>query len=434
MQYVIHPGGPLKGTIKVDGDKSISHRAVMFGALAQGTTTIQDILKGDDVVATIQAFRQMGVSIVEESNDELSIRGVGLRGLQQPKTQLDMGNSGTAFRLLTGILCGQSWNCSLGGDSSLSGRPMGRIITPLCEMGANIRSREGLPPLHIAPSQRLQGISYEMPMASAQVKSAILLAGMYASGKTTVKEPAPTRDHTERMLNGFGYPVEREGEWISLSAGGQLKACNICVPADLSSAAFFLVAGCINPKSQILLKQVGINPSRNGILPVLERMGANISLENQSTIGGEPVADLAVSHAKLSGVELDKQDIALAVDEIPIIAVAAACAQGKTVIRGAEELRVKESDRIATTVAGLRALGVDVEELPDGMVIQGGTLSGGRVTSHGDHRIAMAFSIAGSVASSRVDIEDTECVATSFPGFSRLAADAGIHIDGAILT
>jgi len=399
----------------------------MFGALAEGITRVKDVLQGEDVLATIAAFRRMGV-MIEQQDTDLVIQGVGLKGLKQPDGQLDMGNSGTAFRLLAGILCGQPWESSMGGDESLSGRPMGRIIRPLSMMGAQIDAENEMPPVTIRPAAGLSAISYEMPVASAQVKSAILLAGLYAEGETSVKEPAPTRDHTERMLGGFGYTVSRQGNWVSIQGGGKLTACSLEVPADLSSAAFFMVGAAISKNSELLLPRVGINPTRNGVLPILRRMGADIEMENMSDVGGEPVADIRVRSSRLTGVSLDSNDIALAVDEIPAIAVAAACSEGTTEIRGAEELRVKESDRIATTVAGLRALGVEVIEHSDGMTIKGGQLSAGEVNSHGDHRIAMAFAMAGNVARGDVRIINTECVATSFPGFQKLTREAGLQL------
>jgi 3-phosphoshikimate 1-carboxyvinyltransferase len=326
-------------------------------------------------------------------------------------------------------LCGQSWSATLTGDASLTGRPMGRIIKPLGLMGANISASDDNPPLTVNPNHGLHAIRYEMPVASAQVKSALLLAGLYASGETAVSEPAPTRDHTERMLRGFGYSVTCDEHWISLNGGGRLSACDIKVPADLSSATFFLLAGLLSPDSEIVLPRVGMNPTRNGVLPILQRMGADIQLQNHAEMGGEPVADILVRSSNLCGTHIEGEDIALAVDEIPAIAVAAACADGVTEICGAEELRVKESDRISTTVQGLRALGITVEERPDGMKITGGKLSGGTVDSNGDHRIAMAFSIAGNVASSPVSILDTACVTTSFPGFLALARNAGMELE-----
>ena len=428
MQSLEITGGrPLVGRLGVDGDKSISHRAVMFGAIAEGVTRIRNLLRGEDVLATIAAFRSMGVSISEQ-DESIVIQGAGLYGLEAPKAPLDMGNSGTALRLLSGILCGQSWQTTLTGDASLSSRPMGRIITPLTQMGASIASRDGMPPLTITPRRPLSPIRYELPMASAQVKSAVLLAGLYASGMTAVREPAPTRDHTERMLRGFGYPVSREDDWIALEGGGRLEARDVEVPADLSSATFFIVAALITPGSELLLPAVGVNPTRDGVLRVLSRMGADLRRENEREVGGEPVADLRVRHGPLHAVDLDAEDIALAVDEVPALAVAAACADGVTRIRGAEELRVKESDRISTTVAGLRALGVSVDEHDDGMTIRGGRLTGGEVESQGDHRIAMAFAMAANAAEAGVRIVDTACIATSFPGFTALAGEAGMSL------
>lgn len=420
-------GSPLTGEVRVDGDKSISHRAIMFGAIADGVTRVRNLLQGEDVLATVAAFRAMGVSIVEDSLG-YEVHGAGVDGLVRPDTPLDMGNSGTAFRLLTGLLCGQRWPVTLTGDASLSSRPMGRIIQPLEMMGASFDSNEGKPPVAIHPVRGLQAIRYRMPMASAQVKSAVLLAGIYADGETAVMEPAPTRDHTERMLRGFGYEVRRDGDWISLSGGGRLRACDVEVPADLSSATFFLLGALISPGSEVVLPGVGINPTRDGVLRILRRMAADIHIENPREAGGEPVADLRVKHSALRAVDLDAGDVALAVDEIPSIAIAAACADGTTRIRGAEELRVKESDRIRTTVAGLRALGVAVEEHADGMTIVGGGFRAGEVHSEGDHRIAMAFAMAGNTVPQGVTIHDTACINTSFPRFTALSGEAGMVI------
>ena len=419
-------GIPLAGEVRVDGDKSISHRAIMFGAIADGITKVRNLLLGEDVMATVAAFRAMGVEIRQEGPDIL-VNGVGMEGLRPPGKALDMGNSGTAFRLLAGILCGQKWSVTLTGDASLRSRPMDRIIAPLSRMGARFESSEGRPPVTIHPPGVLDAIRYELPMASAQVKSAVLLAGLYARGSTEVHEPAPTRDHTERMLQGFGYRILRNGNWISLTGGGRLNAREVDVPSDLSSAAFFIVGALITPGSELLLHRVGINPSRDGVLRILRRMSADITLENRHEVGGEPVADLRVRHSRLQAVDLDAGDIALAVDEVPVLAVAAACAEGVTRIRGAEELRVKESDRIRTTVEGLSALGVKVLEHPDGMSITGGRVSGGVVESRGDHRIAMAFAMAAG-AGSAVRIMDTTCINTSFPGFIALARAAGMSV------
>jgi 3-phosphoshikimate 1-carboxyvinyltransferase len=433
MKFTVVPSNNLSGHIKVAGDKSVSHRSIIFGSIATGTTIVNGILEGEDVLATISAFRQMGV-VIEKSEGMgcYVIQGKGLKGLTAPSTDLDMGNSGTAFRLLSGLLCAQPWETRLTGDESLNKRPMGRIIDPLSLMGADIESNEGKPPLTIRPTKKLSSICYTTPMASAQVKSAVLLAGLYIDGETTVIENAVTRDHTERMLEGFGYDVrttvQGKTKTISIHGGGELQGQQMDIPADLSSAAFFIVAGLISSNSEILLEKVGMNPSRNGVIPVLMRMGADISLENQRTVGGEPVADIRVKSSKLKGCEISAADVALAVDEIPVIAVAAACADGVTSITGAEELRVKESDRIRSVVLGLQALGINVDEKPDGMIIEGGEFTAGIVDSFTDHRISMAFTMAGIVAKGPVEVLGCENVATSFPEFSKLAEKVGIDI------
>ncbi len=434
MKFRISPTSTLQGGIQAAADKSISHRSVILGAIANGVTTVRDILEGEDVLATISAFRKMGVSITRDSPDPADrsyvIEGVGLHGLEKPGEALDMGNSGTAFRLLGGLLAAQPWTCVLTGDEYLRNRPMGRIITPLTRMGARIESDEGRPPLTISPASGLHAITYTPPMASAQVKSAILLAGLYADGQTMVIESVRTRDHTERMLRGFGYPIQSGGNTITLQGGGQLQGSAVSVPADLSSAAFFILAGLITVDSELLLQNTGINPSRSGVLKILTRMGGRIELENQREISGEPVADIRVKSSNLEGVEIGGDDIALSIDEIPVIAVAAACAGSgsKTRISDAEELRVKESDRIHSVVRGLSALGVEVIEHPDGMTITGGELQGGEVDSFGDHRIAMAFAIAGTVAKEPVVVSNCENVATSFPDFYQTARQTGVNI------
>jgi len=428
MRFISSPVATLRGEIRVAGDKSISHRSIIFGAIAQGSTYVQGLLEGEDVLATINAFRQMGVEIKRLGEGSYALEGVGLYGLSPPSAALDMGNSGTAFRLIAGLLSAQRWPSMLIGDESLCARPMGRIITPLTRMGARVSATGGKPPLTIAPTDELIGIHYDMPVASAQVKSCILLAGLYAGGETTVKEFAPTRDHTERMLKGFGYPVNTKRGEVSINGGGRLLGCEIDIPCDLSSATFFIVAGLIVPDSELLLENVGINPTRNGVLNVLARMGARIDLVNRTVAGGEPVADLVVKTSSLTGCDIRGDDVALSIDEFPAIAVAAACAEGMTTIREAEELRVKESDRISSVVNGLKSLGVSVTEYPDGMDIAGGGIDGGQVDSYGDHRIAMAFSIAGAVAKEPIEILNCKNVATSFPNFTRLAEQAGLNI------
>lgn len=414
---IAQAGGPLRGTLRVPGDKSISHRAVMLGSVAEGLTTVEGYLPGTDVLATIGAFRALGVPI-EEDAGMLRIHGAGLRGLKQPAIDLDLGNSGTATRLLCGILAGAGIEARLVGDASLSGRPMNRVATPLTAMGAVLHcAARGTLPMRIEAGHPLRGISYPLPIASAQVKSCILLAGLYADGETRVFEPAPSRDHTERMLRNFGYPVHTENGWVSLRGGGQLQGRHIQVPADLSSAAFFMVAASIVPDSDLTLLQVGINPTRTGIIDILRLMNARIELHNQHNLGGEPVADIRVRASALRGIAIDESLVPLAIDEFPVIAVAAACAEGQTTISGAAELRVKESDRIADTAAGLARLGIRVETREGGMIISGGEMQGGTVDSVGDHRLAMSFAVAGLRAGQPVRVLDCANVATSFPGF-----------------
>ncbi|MHB8248646.1 MAG: 3-phosphoshikimate 1-carboxyvinyltransferase [Acidithiobacillus sp.] len=426
--YHVAPGGRLSGRLRVPGDKSISHRAVILGALAEGITAVEGLLEGADVLATIAAFRAMGVAMDGPQGGQLRIQGVGLHGLQEPLAPLDCGNSGTAMRLLAGVLAGQSFASTLVGDASLHQRPMGRILTPLTAMGAQIRAADGRAPLHINGA-RLHGIHYVMPIASAQVKSAILLAGLYAEGESCVTEPAPTRDHSERMLAGFGYALRRQGPQACLRGGGRLQGqTTLAVPADISSAAFFLLGASIAPGSDICLEGVGINPTRTGVIEILTRMGARIELTNLREVGGEPVADIRVRSAPLQGIRIPRHLVPLAIDEFPAIFVAAACATGETIIEGAAELRVKESDRIAVMAAGLKALGVDVAEHPEGARIRGGPLGGGIISSHGDHRVAMAFAMAGLAASQPIRIEDCANVATSFPDFPRLAREAGLAL------
>ncbi|MDX5151973.1 MAG: 3-phosphoshikimate 1-carboxyvinyltransferase [Acidiferrobacterales bacterium] len=432
IEFIVQPGGHLTGRIRVPGDKSVSHRSVMLGALANGTTEIDGLLEGEDVLATLGAFRAMGVQAEGPDNGRLVIHGVGLHGLQSPKAPLDMGNSGTAMRLMSGILAGQTFDSELIGDKSLSKRPMNRIADPLRAMGAVIDTEDnGRPPLRIHGNRPLEGISYELPVASAQVKSAILLAGLYAEGRTQVTEPAPTRDHTERMLRGFGYAVEVDGATISLEGGGTLTSTRIDVPADISSAAFFLVGASIAPGSDLVLEHVGMNPTRIGVINILRLMGADIDISNERTIGGEPVADLRVRSARLHGIDIPEDQVPLAIDEFPALFVAAAQAEGTTRLTGAHELRVKESDRIAVMAQGLAALGISHRETDDGIIINGQpgtTWGGGIVDSHGDHRIAMSFAMAGLQASAPITIRDCLNVNTSFPNFVGLASGVGLKV------
>ncbi|AGI25289.1 bifunctional cyclohexadienyl dehydrogenase/ 3-phosphoshikimate 1-carboxyvinyltransferase [Pseudomonas sp. ATCC 13867] len=427
--FLAQPGGRLSGRVRVPGDKSISHRSIMLGSLAEGTTEVQGFLEGEDALATIQAFRDMGVVIEGPHHGRVTVHGVGLHGLKTPPGPIYLGNSGTSMRLLSGLLAAQPFDTTLTGDASLSKRPMNRVAKPLREMGAVIETGpEGRPPLTIRGGNKLTGMHYEMPMASAQVKSCLLLAGLYAAGSTSTTEPAPTRDHTERMLRGFGYPVDVEGATARVESGHKLSATSIEVPADISSAAFFLVAASIAEGSDLTLEHVGINPTRTGIIDILKLMGADITLENQREVGGEPVADIRVRSARLKGIDIPEDLVPLAIDEFPVLFVAAANAEGRTVLRGAEELRVKESDRIQVMADGLLALGVKCEPTPDGIIIDGGSYGGGEVWSHGDHRIAMSFSVASLRAGAPIRIHDCANVATSFPNFLGLAAGAGIRV------
>ena len=428
-QFVCRPGGALSGSVRVPGDKSISHRSIMLGALAEGVTDIDGFLEGEDALATLQAFRDLGVVIEGPHNGRVRVHGVGLGGLKKPARALYMGNSGTSMRLLMGLMAGQAFDTELTGDASLSKRPMERVAKPLREMGAAVTTAaNGTPPVHIHGGKALKGIHYDLPMASAQVKSAVLLAGLYAEGETSVTEPAPTRDHTERMLTGFGCTVTRDGATCRLQGGARLTATSLEVPADISSAAFFLVGASIAPGSELLLPHVGINPTRTGVIDILRLMGADITLENERDAGGEPVADLRVRSAALKGIEIPTELVPLAIDEFPAIFVAAACAEGTTVLRGAEELRVKESDRIQVMADGLQALGVTLEVFDDGIRIEGGEYGGGEVYAHGDHRIAMSFAMAALRAGGEIRIHDCANVATSFPGFAVLAANAGLAL------
>ena len=434
LQFTTQLAGNLAGKIRVPGDKSISHRSVMFSSIAEGVSHISGLLEGEDVLATLAAFRAMGVQAEGPEDGKLTVHGVGMRGLKKSEHALDMGNSGTAMRLLCGLLAPQKFESELIGDESLSGRPMKRVTDPLKAMGANCQTQgNGCPPIKISPVDEVQGIHYDLPMASAQVKSAVLLAGLYANSQTSVTEPAPTRDHTERMLQAFGYQCEtvkldEQKSTMLLQGGGKLTAANIDVPADISSAAFFMVAASIVPDSDIVLEHVGINPTRTGIIDVLKQMGADIEFLNQRKIGGEPVADIRVRYVGLRGIEVDPKYVPLAIDEFPVLCIAAACAEGETSVSGADELRHKESDRISAMAQGLANLGIQVEEFDDGMKIFGGQFKSGKVESFHDHRIAMSFAIAGARCDGQITINGCDNVATSFPNFVELASNIGIRV------
>ncbi len=434
QDWLAAPGGALRGEVAVPGDKSVSHRAIMLAAIADGVSRIEGFLEGEDTRATAAIFARLGVRIEAPSAGVRIVHGVGIDGLRPPEAAapLDCGNAGTGMRLLCGLLAGQRFASVLVGDASLSKRPMRRVIDPLARMGARIGAREGgLPPLTIEANNALQAIDFTPEIASAQVKSAILLAALHARGTTTVREPQPTRDYTERMLAAFGYPIEFAPGLARIEGGHRLRATDVRVPADFSSAAFFIVAATLVPGSELRLPQVGMNPRRIGLLHVLRAMGADIAEENAGEQGGEPVADLVVRHAPLHGIAVPREHVADMIDEFPALFVAAACAEGDTVVGDAAELRVKESDRIASMATGLRALGIAVDEAPDGATIHGGALQGGGVDSNGDHRIAMAFAVAAQRARGPVRIGDVANVATSFPGFDALASAAGFGLQPA---
>ena len=427
-EFVVEPGATLAGAVRVPGDKSISHRALMLGAIASGRTEVHGFLEGEDCLATLEAVRRLGVAVGRPAPGEVVIEGVGLHGLRPPDGVLDMGNAGTAMRLFQGLLSAQAFDSELVGDASLMSRPMERVAKPLRDMGADIATVNGRPPVRIRGGRPLHGIRYEMTVASAQVKSALLLAGLYAEGETTVVEPAVTRDHTERMLQAFGVDVLARGGSASLRRASRLEAARIDVPGDFSSAAFFIVAACIGARAPFLIEGVGVNPTRTGLLEMLALMGADLRLFNHRSAGAEPVADIEVRPARLTGIRVPERLVPLAIDELPAFFVAAACAEGETLVTGAAELRVKESDRIAVMARGLEAVGVRHEVLPDGLRIEGGQLSGGVVDSHGDHRVAMSFAVAGLLASAPIVIRDVANVATSFPGFAPLARSAGLRL------
>lgn len=417
---LFHKSHPLKGEITVPGDKSISHRGIMLGALANGTTSITNFLKGADCLSTISCFQKMGIEI-EETENEILVHGKGLHDLSAPKEILDAGNSGTTTRLISGILAGQNFSCDLTGDASIQKRPMKRIMTPLSMMGADITSvhNNGCAPLHIKGAP-LKGISYQSPVASAQVKSCVLFAGLYADGKTSVTEPFLSRNHSELMLSSFGASVQTCGTTATIEPEPVLTAQKVEVPGDISSAAFFIAAGLLIPGSELLIKNVGINPTRDGILRVCRQMGANLELLNTRTQCGEPVADILVKHSGLNGTVIEGDLIPTLIDELPVIAVMAACANGETIVRNAEELKVKESNRLEIIVHHLSEMGCDITGTEDGMIIRGGKpLHGAVLDSHLDHRIAMSFAVAGLVADGETEITNADCVNISYPGFYR---------------
>lgn len=434
LKFEVEAGGKLNGTFRVPGDKSISHRSIMLGSIAEGVTHVSGFLEGEDSLATLNAFRDMGVEIDGPTDGNVSIKGVGLHGLKKPEKELDVGNSGTSMRLLAGLLSAQSFDVTMVGDASLNKRPMRRVTVPLAQMNTIVETNDaGTPPLTIKGGKQLKGFHYEMPVASAQVKSCLLLAGLYADGETCVTEPAPTRDHTERMLRGFGYDVITNDNKICLKGGGSLTATNIDVPADISSATFFMVGACIAKGSDITLEHVGINPTRIGVINILRLMGADITVNNEREIGGEPVANIRVRYAPLKGIQIPEDQVPLAIDEFPAIFVAAACATGITTLTGAKELRVKESDRIQVMADGLNTLGIDAKPTEDGIIITPSDkispFGSGTVDSHGDHRIAMSFSMAALRSTGTITITDCANVNTSFPNYAGLAKNAGLKIN-----
>jgi 3-phosphoshikimate 1-carboxyvinyltransferase len=431
-RYRVEPGGEIAGELTVPGDKSISHRALMLGGIAEGVTEITGFLAGEDCLATLRALQALGVSIERPEPQRVRVSGRGMESLMPAGKPLDMGNAGTAMRLFMGLLAPQSFDSTLIGDESLMRRPMERVATPLRLMGAEIRTHEGRPPVEIHGIPRLRAIDYVLPVASAQVKSAVMLAGLRAFGRTRVTEPAPSRDHTERMLSAFGVEVLREGATVAVEGGQRLSGTSVVVPADFSSAAFFLVAGCLAAEHGLLLRNIGVNPTRTGLLEMLRLMGADIRVHpvERTSARGEPIADIEVRKSRLKGVRVPESLVPLSIDEFPVFFIAAAVAEGETLVRGALELRVKESDRLAAMAQGLTVLGVENHLLEDGLWLRGGSgLGGGVIESHGDHRIAMAFAVAGLAATRPIEIRDVANVATSFPGFLETARSAGLQIE-----
>ncbi len=432
-RYLAGPGGKIEGELTVPGDKSISHRALMFGGIAEGDTEITGFLAGEDCLATLRALQSLGVRIERPEEQHVFVHGVGPDGLRPASAPLDMGNAGTAIRLFMGLLAPQRFDSTLIGDESLMRRPMERVAGPLRSMGANIDTRDGKPPVVLHASSGMRAIDYALPVASAQVKSAILLAGLQSFGRTHVTEPAPSRDHTERMLASFGVEVLRNGATVAIEGGQTLRGTHVRVPGDFSSAAFFIVAGCLAAENGLLLRNVGVNPTRTGLIEMLRQMGADIRVQLHTAnddSNGEPIADIEVRKSRLHGIKVPESLVPLSIDEFPVFFIAAACAEGETLVRGALELRVKESDRLAAMAQGLTALGVENQLLADGLWIRGtDRFGGGTIDSHGDHRIAMSFAVASLRARSRIEILDVANVATSFPGFVDLARQAGLQIE-----
>jgi 3-phosphoshikimate 1-carboxyvinyltransferase len=427
LQFISKPSSAIQGDFIVPGDKSISHRSLILGSIAQGTTTIRGFLPSSDCQATATALESMGVRIERFQEDQILIHGVGKYGLIAPKNPINCGNSGTSMRLLSGLLSAQPFSSSLYGDNSLNKRPMDRVINPLNLMGAGII--EGKAPIFIPGGKTLKGIEYKMPIASAQVKSALLLSGIYAQGSTVIIEPEPTRDHTEKMLETFSYPIKKIGPKITIQSHSNCLGCDIAIPGDISSAAFFIVAASLIPGSKLLIKNVGVNPTRTGLIEILKQMGAKISINNLRNYGLEPVADLQIEYSPLKGMVIPAAWVPNAIDEFPIIFIAAACAEGETILSGAAELRYKETDRLAVMIAGLKRLGIQAQDYQDDLRIIGGAIQGGEVDSHQDHRIAMAFAVAGFIAKETVIIKNCDQVATSFPNFIQSAKSLKLNIE-----
>ena len=427
--FRIEPSNSIIGKANIPGDKSISHRAIILAAIADGESRIKNFLQGEDTLATIRVFQKMGVNI-KNDGDIIIVKGVGLHGLRAENPTLDFGNSGTSVRLLSGLLSAQNFSSQLIGDESLMKRPMSRIINPLQKMNAKINCTDlGTLPIKIEGGQKIEGIEYELPIFSAQLKSCLLLAGLYAEGTTKIIENMATRDHTERMLANFSHSVIKKGNQISIKKANRLIGCEIIIPGDFSSAAYFIVAAILTPNSNIIIENVGVNPTRNAMIKIMKLMGADVELKNERLESGEPVATIYAKTSKLIGIDIPEELVPVAIDELPIILVAAACAKGKTKLSGAAELRVKESDRIQSMLDGFISLGIKVKALEDGMIIEGGQYNGGVINSNDDHRIAMAFSIAGIIAKAPIIINSCKNVATSFPEFIDTAKHLGMNID-----